>query len=132
MQILKPSPVAVSPESRQTSTTTFGAHWLPFAINSFIIMALYEIYEFGRGLIPENHPLALQHARDVWGWEVRHGLFVEPAWQQFWLGKVHILAGLVFTPGTVEDFLNTGYLYVHFLGTIAFLLWLFFFRRRLF
>lgn len=59
-------------------------------------------------------------------------MFVEPAWQQFWLGRVHFWGWLQLTPQRVTAFLNTGYLYVHFFGTVAFLIWLFFFRRDLF
>ncbi|HEY8286993.1 MAG TPA: phosphatase PAP2 family protein [Chloroflexota bacterium] len=93
-------------------------------------MLLYGIYEYTRGLVHPNSAVALSHAHAVWTWEVNHGLFVEPAWQQFWLGKVHILGWI--TPARMDDFLETGYLYVHFLGTIVFLFWLFFRRRRYF
>jgi hypothetical protein len=106
--------------------------WLPFIINIVITLGLYEVYEFTRGLIPHNGPVAIQHAHAVWDWEVHHGLFVEPAWQQFWLKGNHILGWLKFTPDEITDFLNTGYLYVHFIGTVVFLFWLFFFRRHLF
>jgi membrane-associated phospholipid phosphatase len=95
-------------------------------------MTLYEIYEFTRGLIPHNGPLAVQHAHAIWDWEVQHGLFVEPAWQEFWLRNGHVLGWLRITPDDVSEFLNTGYLYVHFAGTVAFLFWVFFFRRNLF
>jgi membrane-associated phospholipid phosphatase len=97
-----------------------------------ITFGLYWVYEWSRGLIPRNGPLAIQHAHAVWDWETHHGLFVEPAWQQFWLKNVHILGSLHLTPARVTEFLNTGYLYVHFLGTIIFLFWLFFCRRWLF
>lgn len=106
--------------------------WLSFFLNLAIIFALYELYDFSRGLIPRNGGLAIEHADAVWSWEVAHGLFVEPAWQQFWLTRVHLLGWLRLTPQRVTDFLNTGYLYVHFIGTIAFLVWLYFFRRQLF
>jgi len=120
-----------------TSTGLFRSlslqgRWLSAALNTAIIMGLYEFYDYGRGLIPRNGPVALQHAHEVWNWEVRHGIFVEPDWQQFWLTKVHMLAGLRFTPARVTELLNTGYLYIHFLGTIAFLIWLFLFRRQIF
>lgn len=106
--------------------------WLPFLQNLLIIGILYEIYQFSRGLIPRDGGLAIKHADAVWRWEVSHGLFVEPAWQQFWLTREHILGWLHLTPATMTDFLNTGYLYVHFMGTIAFLIWLWVFRRPLF
>lgn len=108
------------------------SQWLPLIINVAITLSLYEIYEFTRGLIPHNGPLAISHAHAVWDWEVHHGLFVEPAWQQFWLKGNHILGWFRFTPEEITDFLNTGYLYVHFIGTVVFLFWLFFFRRHLF
>jgi len=104
--------------------------WAPTVANVLVMMILYEVYEWSRGLIAPNSRLAIAHADAVWDWEVRHGMFVEPAWQQFWLGKAHLLGWL--TPNRVADFLNTGYLYVHFLGTITFLIWLYFFRRGLF
>jgi len=109
-----------------------GWRWLSFALNVVIVMTLYEVYELSRGLIPQDPAIALQHSHAVWDWEVRHGLFVEPAWQQFWLTKDHVFGWLHISPAAVTDFLNTGYLYVHFLGTIAFLIWLYIFRRPIF
>ncbi len=81
-------------------------------------------------MVHPNSALALSHAHAIWSWETAHGLFVEPAWQQFWLTKAHVLGWL--TPARVEDFLDTGYLYVHFIGTIIFLFWLYFRRRKYF
>jgi membrane-associated phospholipid phosphatase len=108
------------------------ARWLPFILNLLVTLGLYEIYELTRGLIPRNGPLAISHAHAVWDWEVHHGLFVEPEWQQYWLKGNHIMGWLRITPEQIADFLNTGYLYVHFLGTIVFLVWLFICRRHLF
>ena len=108
------------------------ARWRSFALNLAITLLLYEIYDFSRGLIPRDGGVAIAHARDVWGWEVQHGLFVEPDWQQYWLRKAHTLGILHLSPTSITDFLNTGYLYVHFLGTIVFLFWLFFRRREIF
>lgn len=106
--------------------------WRSLLANLVVVAVLYEIYELSRGLIPHNSTLAIDHADAVWSWEVSHGLFVEPAWQQFWLGRTHLWGLLDLTPARVTAFLNTGYLYIHFLGTIAFLFWLYFFRHHLF
>jgi hypothetical protein len=95
-----------------------------------VVLGLYGIYEYTRGLVHPNSAVALSHAHAIWSWETAHGLFVEPAWQQFWLTKAHVLGWL--TPERVEDFLDTGYLYVHFIGTIVFLFWLYFSRRKYF
>jgi hypothetical protein len=97
-----------------------------------MISVLYAIYQWGRGLIPVNGPQAIRHARAVWGWEVRHGLFLEPAWQQFWLKQTHGFWLFQITPTRMMTFLNTSYLWVHFLATILFLVWLYCFRRTLF
>lgn len=118
--------IAGEPTASQLPTR----RWVPIIANLVVTMLLYEVYEWSRGLIAPNSRLAIAHADAVWDWEVKHGLFVEPAWQQFWLGKAHLLGWL--TPGRVVDFLNTGYLYVHFLGTITFLLWLYIARREMF
>jgi hypothetical protein len=107
-------------------------NWRSLLANLVVVAVLYEIYELSRGLIPHNSTLAIDHADAVWSWEVSHGLFVEPAWQQFWLGRTHLWGLLDLTPARVTTFLNTGYLYIHFLGTIAFLFWLYFFRHHLF
>lgn len=106
--------------------------WLSFVINLAVVVVLYSVYELSRGLIPHNGQLAIAHADAVWSWEVNHGIFVEPSWQEFWLKQAHFWGWLHLTPRRVTAFLNTEYLYVHFLGTILFLLWLFFFRRQLF
>ena len=60
-----------------------------------------------------------QHPHDAEASEL-----VEPEWQQYWLKSNHILGWLRLSPDQAADFLNTGYLYVHFLGTIVFLVWL--------
>jgi hypothetical protein len=106
--------------------------WRAFALNALLIGVLYVLYQWGRGLIPVNGTQALRHARAVWSWEVRHGVFVEPAWQQFWLKHTHGFWWLQITPARMMTFLNTSYLWVHFLGTILFLVWLYCFRRTLF
>jgi len=120
----------MSPDSGHSEPEPGRTHWLTLAINIVIVLLLYGIYEFTRGLVHPNSSVALSHAHAVWTWEVNHGLFVEPAWQQFWLGRVHFLGWL--TPARMDDFLDSGYLYVHFLGTICFLFWVFIRRRRYF
>ncbi|HWE60378.1 MAG TPA: phosphatase PAP2 family protein [Chloroflexota bacterium] len=121
-----------SPGAGRLHEAAAGRRWLSFALNAAIMFGLYEIYDLGRGLISRDGTIAVEHADAVWSWEVAHGVFVEPAWQQFWLTRAHILGRLQLTPARVTDFLNTGYLYVHFLGTIGFLIWLFLYRRHLF
>jgi hypothetical protein len=106
--------------------------WRAFAINGLLIGVLYVLYEWGHGLIRIDGPQAVRHARAVWRWEVRHGVFVEPAWQQFWLKQTHGFWWLQITPARMMTFLNTSYLWVHFLGTILFLVWLYCYRRTLF
>jgi len=128
--ILRAASLSLSPSPRRADPEPSRAPWLGLVINVAIVLVLYGIYEYTRGLVHPNSSVALSHAHAVWSWEVNHGLFVEPAWQQFWLGRVHILGWL--TPARMEDFLDTGYLYVHFAGTVAFLFWLFFRRRRYF
>jgi len=128
--ILRAAALSISPGSQPAEPDHGRARWLALLINVAIVLLLYGIYEYTRGLVHPNSSVALAHAHAVWTWEVNHGLFVEPAWQQFWLGRVHILGWL--TPARVEEFLDSGYLYVHFLGTIVFLFWMFLCRRRYF
>ena len=67
-------------------------------LNAAIIFGLYEIYDLSRGLIPRNGAIAVEHAAAVWNWEASHGLFVEPAWQQYWLSRNHVLGWLDLRP----------------------------------
>jgi membrane-associated phospholipid phosphatase len=116
--------------SPRTDPESTRARLVALFYNVVIVLGLYGIYEYTRGLVHPNSSVALSHAHEVWSWETSHGLFVEPAWQKFWLTQAHILGWL--TPRRVENFLDTGYLYVHFMGTIVFLFWLYFRRRRIF
>jgi hypothetical protein len=124
--------VSVPSGNANQDSRSWLTRWLPLIINVLVTFGLYEVYELTRGLLPRNGPLAIQHAHEVWDWEVHHGLFVEPEWQQYWLKSGHILGWLWISPEEITDFLNTGYLYVHFIGTISFLIWLYLFRRSIF
>lgn len=125
-------PAALAPRLSGEPPAQPRRWWVSLLINMAVVSGLYAVYEYSRGLIPHNGQLAVQHADAVWSWEVNHGIFVEPSWQEFWLRQAHFWGWLHLTPQRVTAFLNTEYLYVHFLGTIAFLFWLFFFRRQLF
>lgn len=128
--IPRASSLALAPNPRFADPVSPRERWTALVLNIVIVLGLYGVYEYTRGLVHPNSAVALAHAHAVWSWEVSHGLFVEPAWQQFWLKNVHVQGWL--TPERVENFLDGGYLYVHFMGTIVFLFWLYFCRRRYF
>jgi hypothetical protein len=97
-----------------------------------VILCLDQVYEVGRGLIPQHPDRALRNAARIIHWEQSHHIFREPSIQHFWLGHGLSLGWLQIQQSEVVRFVNMYYLYAHFLGTAAFLIWLYFCRRSAF
>lgn len=108
------------------------ALWVDALWQLGLILFLFQIYEIGRGLIPISAQVARKDARQIMAWEQRFHLFDEQKVQTYLITRTHHVAGLQITPQMAIDFLNTFYLYAHFLGTASFLIWFYLFRRRFF
>jgi hypothetical protein len=109
-----------------TLTRVLGLIW-----QLAIIYILDKAYEATRGIIPHQENIALRHALAVVGIEKSWHIFDE-WWVQavvFRHAQWHF-GPLTIDRGAIISLVNHFYLYSHFVGTPAFLVWLYLFRRK--
>jgi hypothetical protein len=108
-----------------TRTRVFGLIW-----QLAILYLLDKAYEATRGIIPHQEDVALRHGLAVVGIEKSWHIFDE-WWVQavvFRHAQWHF-GPLTIDRGAIISLVNHFYLYSHFVGTPAFLVWLYLFRR---
>jgi PAP2 superfamily len=96
-----------------------------------ILYVLEKAYEATRGIIPHQEDVALRHGLAVVGIEKSWNIFLE-WWVQavvFRHAQWHF-GPLTIDRGAIISLVNHFYLYSHFVGTPAFLVWLYLFRRN--
>ncbi|HZS86439.1 MAG TPA: phosphatase PAP2 family protein [Chloroflexota bacterium] len=102
-------------------------------INLLIIFVLEKVYEFGRGLVPKQHVLALHNGLFVVQIEESWNIFDEWHLQAIvFRHKQWLIGPLTINRDQVISLINHFYLYSHFLGTLFFLAWVYLFRQRFF
>ena len=109
-----------------TRTRVLGLIW-----QLAIIYVLDKAYEATRGIIPHQEDVALRHALAVVGIEKSWHIFDE-WWVQavvFRHAQWHF-GPLTIDRGAIISLVNHFYLYSHFVGTPAFLVWLYLLRRK--
>jgi hypothetical protein len=122
----------VAPYAKTGTRSTRHREWLSFFAQVLIVASVELSDEFVRGMVAQsNSHLGQIHAADVVHFEAVHGFWVEPAWQLFFERTHHIL-GLVITWGQVVPVINFIYVFGHVMITLAFAMWVFFYRRGLF
>src|SRR5207245_11721172 len=105
--------------------TMAGRIW-HLVINLIIIVGLEKVYEFGRGLVPRQHVLALHNGLFVVQLEQSWNIFDEWHLQAIVFRHKQWLVGpLTIDRDQLISLINHFYLYSHFLGTLFFLVWVY-------
>lgn len=114
---------------RRTEFLTGG---IAFVTQVLIAISIEAGDDIGRALFSQHGTReGVENARSLVSFEVSHGLFVEPAWQLFFLQTRHIFA---LTVGwmTIARVFNGIYLFGHVFFTLGVALWVYLYRRRWF
>ncbi len=106
--------------------------WVSFALQVAIAVAFEVGDDLARGLISQHGSLeGVINARRVVTFEATHGLWVEPAWQTFFLKTRQILDIDIDWTVTARA-MNGIYVLGHVLVTLGVAIWVFRYRRRYF
>ena len=104
---------------------------LGLGIQILIIIGLEKVYEASRGIVPRQQNVALDNGLAVVHLEKTLNIFDEWHLQRFVLGhKQWDVGPLILNRDVIVSVINHFYLYSHFIGTLLFLAWLYWFRRR--
>lgn len=103
-----------------------------FTLQVLIAISIEAGDDIGRAFFSQHGTSeGIDHARSVVAFEVAHGLFVEPAWQSFFLQTRHIFALTVGWVAVARIF-NGVYVLGHVFFTLGVALWVYVYRRRWF
>ncbi|MDQ2828600.1 MAG: phosphatase PAP2 family protein [Chloroflexota bacterium] len=106
---------------------------LGLGVQILIIIGLEKVYEASRGIVPRQDHVALSNGLAVVHLEKTLHIFDEWHLQRFVLGhKQWDIGPLILNRDVIVSAINHFYLYSHFIGTLLFLAWLYWFRRRQF
>jgi len=108
------------------------AKWIAFGLQCLIAVSFEAGDDLTRGLFSQHGSIqGVQNARNVVGFEVSHGLFIEPAMQAFFL-QTHRF--LVFTVSWLDiaHVMNGIYLLCHVFCTLGVAIWVYFYRKPFF
>lgn len=108
------------------------SEWLAF-LGQCVIAASVEVGDdLGRGLVAQHGTIqGIDNGRQVVSFEAAHGLWLEPAWQQFFERTHHLLL-LTLTWPESSRILDGIYVFGHVFVTLAVAAWVYFYRRRYF
>jgi hypothetical protein len=109
------------------------AQWLAFATQALIAVSVEVGDDIGRGYFFSQHggPQGLEDARRIVDFEAAHGLWIEPAWQLFFMQTHHIFDLTITWPDVVQV-MNAVYVFGHVFVTLGVALWVYFYRRQWF
>ncbi|GAC1445595.1 MAG: hypothetical protein NVSMB52_07260 [Chloroflexota bacterium] len=114
---------------RRHSTVT---EWVAFVLQVAIAISFEVGDDVGRALFSQHGTLqGVRNARDVVAFEAAHGLWLEPAWQMFFLQTRHIFT-LTVTWLDVAQLMNGIYVFGHVFVTLGVALWVYWHRRPYF
>lgn len=99
--------------------STLGDRYGQFASQVGTLLLLEQAYEFTRAQIPYRTDIALIHGYRLLELEWRHGFFVEPRLERFFL-QFHMLMNAI----------DVFYVLGHLLVTTGVIIWIFFWRRQ--
>ncbi len=108
------------------------SEWLAF-LGQCVIAASVEVGDdLGRGLFAQHGTIqGMDNARQIVSFEAAHGLWLEPAWQQFFERTHHFLL-LTLTWPESSRIMDGIYVFGHVFVTLAVAAWVYFYRRRYF
>lgn len=106
--------------------------WMSFALQVAIAVAFEVCDDLARGFISQHGSLeGVDNARKLVSFEAAHGLWVEPAWQTFFLQTRHFLAFTV-SWTVVARAMNGVYVLGHVFVTLGVAIWVYRSHRRYF
>jgi membrane-associated phospholipid phosphatase len=106
--------------------------WLSFVSQVLIAISFEVGDDLARGHFAQHGTLqGITNARHLVAFEASHGLYVEPAWQSFFLRTQHIFAWTL-TWLDIAHVMNVIYIGGHVGVTLGVALWIFVARRRWF
>jgi hypothetical protein len=106
--------------------------WIAFAIQVMIAISFEVADDLTRGFWTQRGTAeGIRDARNLVSFEVSHGLWVEPAWQQTFLQTRHFLA---FSISWIDmaHLMNGVYILGHVFVTLSVACWVYFYRRQYF
>lgn len=108
------------------------SEWLAF-LGQCVIAASVEVGDdLGRGLLAQHGTVqGIENARRIISFETAHGLWLEPAWQSFFVQTHHVLF-LTLTWPESSRIVNGIYVLGHVFVTLTVAAWVYFYRRRYF
>src|SRR5437016_1597936 len=107
-----------------------ATEWVALIIQILIAVSFEVADDLSRGLFSQHGTIqGVRDARNVVSFEASHGIWLEPAWQQFFLQTRHFLA---FTVSWIDmaHVMNVVYVGCHVLVTLAVAVWVYFYRRQ--
>lgn len=108
------------------------AEWLNFATQVLIAISVEVGDDLGRAFVSQRGTLeGIQNAQQVVAFEAAHGLWVEPAWQMFFVQSHRVLLFTITWIDTMKV-MNAIYIFGHIFVTLGTALWLYVHHRRLF
>ena len=109
-----------------------AAEWAAFLIQVLIAVSVELGDDLGRGFFSQHGTVqGIDNARRVVAFETSHGLWLEPAWQTFFLQTHHIFTVTV-TYLDVARFMNGVYVFGHVFVTLSVAVWVYVYRRESF
>jgi hypothetical protein len=106
--------------------------WLSFVVQVLIAISFEVSDDLARGHFAQHGTMqGIENARHVVSFEAAHDLYVEPAWQTFFLHTRHVFAWTV-SWLDIAHVMNAIYIGGHVGVTLGVALWIFVTRRRWF
>lgn len=106
--------------------------WLNFLIQCAVAISIQVSNDQSTGHFSiYGSAIGIRNARWVVQWEMAHGLWVEPAWQDFFVQTRH-LHFLTLSWGPVSEFLTNFYVFGHAAAAMFVAVWVWVYRRRYF
>lgn len=119
-------------EARALHRNHLLTEWAAFVAQVLVAIAFELGDDLGRGLFAQHGTLqGVRNARLLVSFEAARHLWIEPAWQLFFLQSRHIL-GITITSAVTVQAANGVYVLGHVFVTLGLAIWVYFYRRQYF